>query len=70
MNINALVNSEKTGITQKIRPYENDIFKITNRQLEKWRTDGAINTGEMDALYGKINEIVKECYLKEFNLEL
>jgi hypothetical protein len=70
LNINALVNSKKTGITQKIRPYENDIFKITNRQLEKWRTDGGINTGEMDALYGKINEIVKECYLKEFGLEL
>jgi len=69
MNINALVNANETGYTQKIRPYENQIFKETNIKLEEWRKSG-IKKGEVMDLYKEFDKQIKEMYLKEFNIEI
>ncbi len=69
MNINALVNSQNTGIVQKIEPYENQIFEMTNKQLDKWRAEG-MKESEIKDFYGKINDLVKQMYFKEFGLRL
>ena len=69
ININAIVNADKTGITQKIRPYENWIFSQTNQKLEQWRKSG-IKKKEILDYYHTLDMQVKEMFLKEFGIEI
>ncbi len=69
ININALTNKDKTGIRQKIKPYEDKIFKETNAKLDEWRKSG-IKKSEIEAFYAQINDEVKQMFQKEFNIEL
>ena len=69
MNINALVNADHTGYTQRIKPYENQIFKETNSKLEAWRKSG-IKKNEVLDFYREIDTQIKKMYLKEFDIEI
>lgn len=69
ININALSNSDNTGIRQKIKPYEDQIFSQTNAKLDEWRKTG-MNKAEIEAYYSQLNEEVKQMFQKEFNIEL
>lgn len=69
MNINALVNADKTGIRQKIEPDENIIFEKTNLQIEHWRKEG-VSKKEMIEFNHWLNNFVKQSYKKNFNMEL
>lgn len=40
MNITALYNSSQTGITQQLKPVENQILKATRKKLSLWRKEG------------------------------
>ncbi len=70
ININALVNADKTGIRQVIEPAENEIFNKTNSLIEKWRKNGKISTDEMNNHYKWINSFVKELYQQKFNITI
>lgn len=69
MNVNALLNANNTGYTQKIRPYENQLFKETNAKLEQWRKSG-IKKNEVIDFYKEIDQQIKGMYLKEFEIEI
>jgi len=69
ININALVNADKTGIIQKIKPYEDKIFLETNRKLDSWRSNGMKKT-EVKKYYDQLNSNLLRMYTKEFNLNL
>ncbi len=69
ININALVNAAKTGIIQKIKPYEDKIFLETNRKLDSWRSNGMKKT-EVKKYYDQLNSNLLRMYTKEFNLNL
>ena len=69
ININALVNADKTGIRQKTNVDENEIFSKTNKKLEEWRRNGMEQTDILE--FNKwLNNFVKESYKKNFNLNL
>lgn len=69
ININALVNSDKTGIRQKIEVDENILFEKTNEKLNKWRTKG-LDSKELKEFYSWINQFVTESYKQNFDIEL
>ncbi|MEN8121713.1 MAG: hypothetical protein ABFS35_15280 [Bacteroidota bacterium] len=69
ININALINADKTGIRQKIKPYEDEIFKQTCKNLDKWRSSG-MRKNEIEQYYDWLNDYVKKSYKKNFNIEL
>jgi len=69
VNINALINADKTGIQQKIEPYENKIFKTTNNTLDKWRSSG-MKKPEIKAYYNEINRDLIKMFNKEFEIDL
>ncbi len=69
MNINALVNADNTGIKQKIKTYEDHIFKLTEEKLKEWRV-GKMEKSEIKAYYDTINEYIINMYKKEFDLVL
>jgi len=69
ININALVNADKTGIRQKIAPDEDIIFEKTNEKLNTWRKNG-MKKAELKEFNQWLNKFVIESYKKNFNLDL
>lgn len=69
VNINALVNSDKTGIKQKFEPFENKIFKDTNEKLNEWRSTG-MKKSEIKAYYDQLNADLVKMYKEEFDINL
>jgi hypothetical protein len=69
INVNALINNDKTGILQKIKPDETKIFEIANAKLDRWRTEG-LKTEEMIEFNEWLNNFVISSYKKNFNLDL
>ncbi|MCK5857429.1 MAG: hypothetical protein KAG64_08060 [Bacteroidales bacterium] len=69
ININVLVNKDKTGIRQKILPYENKLFDFTNSTLDQWR-QGALKRADLKLFYDEINKGVIEMFSNEFQIDL
>lgn len=69
INVNALINNDKTGILQKIKPDETKIFEIANAKLDRWKTEG-LKTEEMIEFNEWLNNFVISSYKKNFNLDL
>ncbi len=69
VNINALVNKDNTGIYQKIHPYENEIFKITNQKLDAWRSN-EMKKSDLKEHYNQLNQLVVYMFDKEFEIDL
>lgn len=69
IDINALTNDDNSGIYQKIKPYENDIFSETNIKLEEWRKSG-MKKSDLEAFYSDLNNKVQLMFQKEFNLDI
>ena len=69
ININAIHNSEGTGIKQKITPYENEIFKKTFLLIEDMRKD-KISKSKIEEHYQWLNKYVNDMFKKEFDLNL
>ncbi|MEN8116527.1 MAG: hypothetical protein ABFS16_06080 [Bacteroidota bacterium] len=69
ININALVNADKTGIRQKIKPDEDIIFSKTNEKLEDWYNNGMDKTDVIE--FNKwLNNFIQKSYKKNFNIDL
>ncbi|UMB62067.1 hypothetical protein MHL31_07695 [Lutibacter sp. A80] len=69
VNINALINKDNTGIYQKIHPFENEIFKITNQKLDVWRVNG-MKKSDLKAHYNLLNQLVVNMFDEEFDIDL
>jgi len=69
ININALHNSVGTGIKQKIKPYEDVIFKKTNSLINEMQTS-KFSKQKIEAHYKWIDLYVKDMFKKEFDLNL
>ena len=69
ININALTNKDKTGIRQKIAPFENKIFDTTNENLEDWRENG-MSKENIKEYYDKLNEGIIQFFAREFKMDL
>lgn len=69
VNINALINADKTGIKQKIEPHENKIFAATNKKLNEWRSSG-MKKSDIIQYYDKLNIGLVKMFADEFNMDL
>ncbi len=70
ININALINANGTGIVQKIKPYEDQIFLKGTELLTNWRTQGQPNTKQIKKFYAWVDSYVRSLYKNEFNIDL
>ena len=70
ININALTNEDKTGIVQKINPYENQIIDAANEMLLAAYENNALDISKVKEFYNNTDELVHQMFQKEFNIEL
>ncbi len=68
MQISKLINSDKTGIVQKIEKAEKSIFMKTEEQLNKWRTGNA-NDKDIAAYYAWLDDFVGTTYSDELGVQ-
>ncbi len=69
IDINALVNADKTGIRQKIKADEDIIFSKTNEKIKEWRKKG-VQPSEMKEFNEWLNNFVKQSYKDNFNIDM
>ncbi len=70
MNVNALVNADKTGILQVLQPLENRLFSQSDRIIAKWEKAGKINPEELKQFYENVDKEVLSYYRGHFGVNL
>ncbi|OFX83148.1 MAG: hypothetical protein A2W99_13050 [Bacteroidetes bacterium GWF2_33_16] len=65
LNICAVINSDKTGILQKIEPIEKSIFVETDKKVSTWQKQ-QINNEEIQKFYTWIDNYIIQEYKKAF----
>ena len=68
MNINSLLNADKTGILQVLHPLENQLFDKAGDMIKQWEQSGKIDEKELKQFYSQVDEKVPAYYKKYFNL--
>ena len=68
INIHAVVNSQHTGITQVIRPLENEIFDKTDNLLTGWRKNG-FTEKDIVNYYQWLDEKIYSFFADKFQLK-
>jgi hypothetical protein len=66
INIPRLINKEKTGFLQKLKPLEDKIIEKTNSKLNEWRKNKQLPKDEVDNLYNYLEKEITEFYKNEF----
>ena len=69
MNLNSLYNKDGTGIYQKLRNIEDEIFSYTEKKINTWRTTN-ITTKEVRDYYKWIDDFIATQYENEFGIIL
>jgi len=69
MNITALYNKDNSGIYQKVRKIEDELFEYTESEMNKWRIKGRTKEDVLE-YYHWIDNYISDKYLKEFGIEL
>jgi hypothetical protein len=69
MNVNALLNADKTGILQVLKPFDDQLIAESKLQMGKWEKAGRVNQKELDVLYEKIDQQVRNYYKTNFELK-
>ncbi len=69
MNLAKVINRNKTGTLQKIKPLEDLIFDFTERNLNKWR-ETEMPEEEIEDFYRWVDKTVTEEYQKMLNNRL
>jgi hypothetical protein len=67
MNLTSLLNAEGSGIYQKIRSLENEIFSNTDRKISKWRKSG-LDIEEVEDYYEWLDNFIADKYKEEFDI--
>ncbi|MDR1552077.1 MAG: C45 family peptidase [Prevotellaceae bacterium] len=67
MNFSLLYNEKGTGIIQKIKPYEKEIFEETHKKINEWNTS-SWNAENIHAYYKYLNEKIIKIYKDLFDL--
>jgi hypothetical protein len=68
LQISELINSNKTGIIQKIENIEHIIFKETDKKLSIWRKN-KVEGNEIVDFYNWLDDMIINTYSKEFGVE-
>ncbi len=68
MNVNELLNADKTGIFQILTPLDKELIDKGEKRLEEWRTKGKIPEKELSEFYNSIDKKVILFYKQNFGL--
>lgn len=69
LKLSKVMNKQRTGFVQILRPIENKIILETNKMLNTWRNKNSLPIEEVHNLYNWINKKVKKAYKDNFNLQ-
>ena len=69
MNINPLLNADKTGILQVLHPLENQLFDQSDNMIKKWQQAGKINNKELKSFYDQADREILDFYKNHFCLQ-
>ncbi len=69
MNINPLLNADKTGILQVLHPLENQLFDQSDNMIKKWQQAGKINNKELKSFYDQADREILDFYKNHFGLQ-
>ncbi len=69
MNVNALLNADKTGILQVLQPLDNQLITESKTKIKKWEKANKVNQKELNTLYEQIDDQVLHFYHKYFGLK-
>ena len=69
MNINPLLNADKTGILQVLHPLENQLFDQADNMIKKWQQAGKINNKELKSFYNQTDGEILDFYKNHFGLQ-
>lgn len=70
LNINKLLNADKTGIIQQNIALDDSLFEQSYELLTKWRMNSGISEKELDEFYRNVDKQVKEHYSSVFGLTI
>ena len=65
INVSKVINKEKTGFVQLLKPLENSILKKTYSKLNKWQQENELPKEEVQNLYSWIEKEVTHFYKNE-----
>ena len=68
LNTSAVLNKEKTGILQLLRPVEDEILIKTDEKMKRWRDTGSISSDEVKVFYKWLEKYVSDEYSELFGL--
>jgi len=66
INILKVINKEKTGVLQKLKPLEDNILNKTYEKLSIWRDEKHLPKEEVKNLYNYIEKEITQFYKNEF----
>jgi predicted choloylglycine hydrolase len=69
MNLTSLYNNDASGIYQKLRRIEDEIFSHTETKLNSWRTNGIVDS-EVQDYYQWLDKFISTQYKKEFGIKI
>ncbi len=69
MNITSLYNADNTGIYQKIRKIEDELFSTTDRKIANWRKEGFEKEKVVD-YYFWLDKFISAKYAEQFGINL
>ena len=70
IDINAIYNSDNTGIIQKLRSYENHVYEKAGELINGWRQKGSVDRNDIRSFYKWVDGYVTNAYREEFNIEM
>ncbi len=70
MNVNPLLNADKTGFLQVLKPLDNELFYQSDSLIEKWQKNGKIDEKELKQFYSQTNSNILNFYKQHFGLTL
>jgi hypothetical protein len=69
INVNALLNADKTGILQVLRPLDDQLIAESEQRIKMWEKADRVNSKELKILYDNIDKQVREYYNEHFGLQ-
>ena len=68
IDVNALLNADKTGILQVLKPLDDKLLAEGQQAMDRWEKTGNVDAGALEKLYRQIDRQVQDFYQKHFGL--
>lgn len=70
IDVNALYNKDRSGITQILNKKEEEIYSKATSLQKEWRNNGSASKKDIEEFYKWLNQFVIDTYREEFEIDL